>query len=49
MSSSSRIDNKKKYISILGKCPTQGFEHTLTAEKLYSSNFTENNKKLFLS
>ena len=49
MSSSPRIDNKKKYISILGKCPTQGLEHTLTAEKLYSSNFTENNKKFFLS
>ena len=36
MSSSSHIDNKKKGILILGKGPTQGLEHTLTAEKLYS-------------
>ena len=33
MSSSAHIDNKKKDISILGKGPTRGFEHTLTAEK----------------
>ena len=39
MSSSSDIDNKKKDILILGKGPTQGLEHTLTAEKLYSMNF----------
>ena len=32
MSLSPHIDNKKKYILILGKCPTQGFEYTLTAE-----------------
>ena len=32
MSSSSHIDNKKKYILVLGKGPTQGLEHTLTAE-----------------
>ena len=25
----------------LGKGPTQGLEHTLTAEKMYSINFTE--------
>ena len=31
MSSSSHIDNKKKDILILGKCPRQGLEHTLTA------------------
>ena len=31
MSSSAHIDNKKKDISILGKGPTQGLEHTLTA------------------
>ena len=29
--------------------PTQGLEHTLTAEKMYSINFTENNKKKCLS
>ena len=40
MSSSSHIDNKKKDILILGKGPTQGLEHSLTAEKLYSINFT---------
>ena len=40
MSSSARIDNKKKDILVLGKRPTQGLEHTLTAEKMYSVNFT---------
>ena len=35
MSSSPHIDNKKKRILILVKVPTQGLEHTLTAEKLY--------------
>ena len=49
MSSSPHIDNKKKDISILGKGPTQGLEHTLTAKKLYSINFTENYKKFCLS
>ena len=39
----------KKDILILGKCPTQGLEHTRSAEKIYSINFTENNKKLCLS
>ena len=36
---------EKKYILILGKGPTQGLEHTLSAEKMYSINFTENKKK----
>ena len=40
MSSSPHIDNQKKDILILGKGPTQGLEHTLTAEKIYSVNFT---------
>ena len=31
---------KKKDISILGKGRTQGLEHTLTAEKMFSINFT---------
>ena len=35
MSSSSHIDNKKIYILILGKGPTQGLEHKLSAEKMY--------------
>ena len=39
-SSSWHIDNKLKDIVILSKGPTQGLEHTLTAEKLYSINFT---------
>ena len=33
MSSSTKIGNRKKDISILGKGPTQGLEHTLSAEK----------------
>ena len=49
MSSSTKIDNRKKDILILGKGPTQGLEHTLSAEKMYSINFTENNKKFCLS
>ena len=44
MSSSDHIDNKKKDILVLGKGPTQGLEHTLTAEKMYSINFTEKKK-----
>ena len=49
MSSSRKIDNRKKDILILGKTPTQGLEHTLSAEKMYSINFTEHNKKFCLS
>ena len=45
MSSSAHIDNKKKDILILGKGPIQGLEHTLTAEKMYSINFTVTKKK----
>ena len=49
MSSSTKIDNRKKGILILGKSPTQGLEHTLSAEKLYSVIFTEKNKTFYLS
>ena len=35
MSSSTKIDNKKKDILILGKGPAQGIEHTLSPEKMY--------------
>ena len=49
MSSSAMIDNKRKDILILGKGPTQGFEDALSPEKIYSFNFTENNKELCLS
>ena len=48
-SSSAHIDNKKKYILVLGKGPTQGLEHTLTAEKMYYINFTVTKKKFCLS
>ena len=40
MSFSAHIDNKKKDILVLGIGPIQGLEHTLTAEKMYSINFT---------
>ena len=33
MSSSTNIDNKKKDILILGKGPSQGLKHTLSAGK----------------
>ena len=49
MSSSTKIDNRKKDILILGKGPIQGLEHTLTAEKMYSINFTVTNRKFCLS
>ena len=49
MNSSAHIDNKKKDILVLGKGPTQGLEHTLTAEKMYSINFTVTKKKFCLS
>ena len=45
MSSSAHINNKKKDILILGKGPTEGLEHTLTAEKMYLINFTVTKKK----
>ena len=41
MSSSTTMDNRKKGILILGKGPTQGLEHTLSAGKTYSINFTK--------
>ena len=49
MSSSAKIDNRKKDILILGKGPTQGLEHTLSVEKLYWINFTKKKKKISLS
>ena len=45
MSSSPHIDNKKKDILVLRKGPAQGLEHILTAEKMYSINFTLKKKK----
>ena len=49
MSSSAHIDNKRKVILILGIGPTQGLEHTATAEKMYSINFTVIKNKFCLS
>ena len=49
MSSSAHIDNKKKNILVLGKGPTQGLEHMLTAEKMYSINFTVTKNKFCLN
>ena len=49
MSLSPHIDNKKKYILLLGKRPTKELEHRLTPEKLYSINFTKHNTKFCLS
>ena len=49
MSSSVHVDNKKKDILILGKGPTQGLEHTLTAEKMYSIYSTVTRNKFCLS
>ena len=45
MSSSIHIDNKKKDILVLGRGPAEGLESTLTAEKMYSINFTVTKKK----
>ena len=43
MSSIAHIGNKKRHISSR-KGPTQGLKHTLTAEKMYSGNFTVTRK-----
>ena len=49
MSTSIHTDNKKKDILVIGRGPTQGLESTLTAEKMYSINFTVTKKKFCLS
>ena len=49
MSSSAHIDNKKKDKLVLGEGPTQGLEHTLTAEKIYSITFAATRKRFCLS
>ena len=48
MSSSAHIDSKKNDILVLRKGPTEGLEHTLTAEKMYWINFTVTKKKFCL-
>ena len=46
MNSSIHVDNKGTDILILGIGPTQGLgEHSLTAEKMYSINFSMVAKK----
>ena len=50
MNSFVQIDNKGKDILILGKGPTQGLgEHSLTAEKMHSINFTITKMKFCLT
>ena len=50
MSSSVHVDNKGKDFLIFDSLPTEGLgEHSLTAEKMYSINFTVNKKKFYLS
>ena len=44
MSLSTKIGNRKKDILILDKGPTKALEQTFSVEKMYSINFTENNK-----
>ena len=46
---SAHIDNKKKDILVIGKGPIEVLEHTLTAEKMYSINFTVTKNKFCLS
>ena len=48
MSSSVHVDNKQQDNLIIGKGPTQGLgEHSLTAKKMYSINFTVTRKTFF--
>ena len=49
MSLSTKNDNRKKDILILGRGPTQRLESTLSPEKTYSINFTKKNRKFCLS
>ena len=46
MISSAHIDNKKKYILLLGKGPRQRLEHTLTGQKIFS-NILQRQKRNF--
>ena len=49
MSSSSKIDKRKKGILILAKLATQRLEHILSSKKLDSINFNKKNTKFSLS
>ena len=44
MSLSAHIDDDKKDILVFGKGPTQGLEHTLTLQRMYSINFSVTKK-----
>ena len=48
MSSSAHIDNEKKDILVIRNGQTQGLERTLSAEKMYSINFTVTRKNFCL-
>ena len=48
-SSSVHVDNKKNDVLIIGKGSTQGLQHILTAEKMYSINFAVTRKRFCLS
>ena len=49
MSSSVHANNKAKNILVLSKGFAQGLDNTtIYVEKLYSINFTKNNKNVFL-
>ena len=49
MSSSTKINNRKKDILILVNGPSQGLERTPSAQKMYSISFTVIKKKFCLS
>ena len=49
MSFSAQTANKKKDILVIGIGPTQGLEHTLTAEKMYTINFTVTKKEILFT
>ena len=50
MSSSVYVDNKGKYILILGGRPTQGLDDTtLTAQAIYPFDFTQSGNRFVLS
>ena len=49
MSFPGHTDNKNSDRLVLRKEPTEGLEHTLAAEKLYSINFTMRKDKFCLS
>ena len=49
MNSSTKTDNRKKDILILSLGPTQGLEHTVSAEKINSIFFSESDKRFCLN